>query len=377
MTAKPLTILRQRARGARIAGLVLSIASIVDARAAEPGVMHFEGAHGEAKLTPELVREKLNNPKLSAQEAAVWNARAFWLEPSLRHWLRAGRAIETAAKVPCTVEPPADELPEAPLTCPKNPDFDDMKSALAEGFVAFVSAEELMSEAAQNEANERSSPYRSALRRANLTPVKPSFFQHAERLVIAHSFSDPERALALADALSSTDGKLIRVKITSASHYSSSSEQNRGLWDIGTIRATLNEPAAVHAVTMSGKMLTVALNTLSVDLGGSECFAPALTLEPRKTGNSADSGQAIVSWAGKAPKQSTVSVSTRRSDGRSPEDKLVIDDIDLDGDGIPDLSRWRGHFVPSAVSEGLWTAILANLGGEWILVDYDQSDDCE
>ena len=57
-------------------------------------------------------------------------------------------------------------------------------------------------------------------------------------------------------------------------------------------------------------------------------------------------------------------------------DKLVIDEIDLDGDGIADFSVWSGRYAPQVSAEGYWSAVFANIGGEWKGLAYDQDDDC-
>jgi hypothetical protein len=322
------------------------------------------------------VREKLADPKLSGQEAVDWSSRGFWLEPSLWHWWRVGTALERAAKQQCEVQSGDEGTDERPVKCRKEPQFDAMKEALAKSVVSVLPLAELRAHEPQNQRNDLHVHYSDALRRARPTPVKPSFFARSDTPVIARSFYNAEDALVLADALSAVKGTPVRMKVTAATYYNSRLEQNRGLWDVGKILLTFNEPAPTHAITTSGSVLTLSADAMAVDLGGGECVNLALKWQTRRTAGPAGSGEVILSWVGKAPEQESVTVTSRRSDGHRPEDKLVIDDIDVNGDGIPDFSRWRGRFVPSAESEGLWTAILANLGGEWVLIDYEESEDC-
>ena len=54
----------------------------------------------------------------------------------------------------------------------------------------------------------------------------------------------------------------------------------------------------------------------------------------------------------------------------------MIDEIDLDGDGIADFSVWSGRYAPQISAEGYWSAVFANIGGEWKGLAYDQDDDC-
>ena len=84
---------------------------------------------------------------------------------------------------------------------------------------------------------------------------------------------------------------------------------------------------------------------------------------------------AILAWVGKAP-SGVATMSMRQINGSTQYEKLVIDTIDVDRDGVPDFSVWSGMEEAVASTDTFWKAVFVNVGGKWLLLGFGQEADC-
>ena len=84
---------------------------------------------------------------------------------------------------------------------------------------------------------------------------------------------------------------------------------------------------------------------------------------------------AAIAWIGKPP-AGTARIGTRQVNGKDQDEKLVIDTIDVDRDGIPDFSVWSGIEAAVASTETFWKAVFGNVAGRWVLLAFAQEADC-
>jgi hypothetical protein len=152
------------------------------------------------------------------------------------------------------------------------------------------------------------------------------------------------------------------------SHYA-------GIWDVGTLGVTFDQEAVVHGVTGDGRASAIRVESLRIIAQDWRC--PRSRLELRTQVIRGPWERAIVAWVGKPP-GTPARAKLRRFDGPNLTDKLVIEDIDVNSDGIADLSLWSGrfHFILDENAEGYWKAVFVNVGGTWQLAAYDQLDEC-
>lgn len=69
-------------------------------------------------------------------------------------------------------------------------------------------------------------------------------------------------------------------------------------------------------------------------------------------------------------------VQTRQHTSDTPYDMLVVHDINLDGDGVVDLSVWNGRYLSKLNVDGFWQAVFANIGSHCRLLVQDHDDFC-
>jgi hypothetical protein len=273
---------------------------------------------------------------------------------------------------------------KGPVLSPRarNIELEAMKTRLAEGVIA----------AGPVPDSYRSGPWADveppehlskALAREALATARPSYFGRRDVPfaipVAPFKLTDAlYAAVSMVDALSVVHQTPFRARVLTGPTYNGNSDLIIGVWDAGKIGVTFDGEALIHGVTPRGRSVAVVVESLTIQLGNDYCGRSPLGIKTRSVkGSRLDS--AIVAWVGKPPVDGKATVNVRRSDGQGEYDKLVIEDVDLDGDGVGDLSVWSGRFeylVGGDGPEGHWKAVFANVVGTWKLVGYDQSDDC-
>jgi hypothetical protein len=319
---------------------------------------------GNAKLTIEAIDAKLREPKLSPPDALDWESRGFWVSPSLVRFVAVGYRMEKALLTPAMHH--AEQMTERSAR-PANAEFDAMKRRLEKGIVASgrPPARYIPEE-----------PLTSAMKRAALPQIRPSFFRADEpRLAIAlrpFTLGDEGRiGPGLTDILSAAHGVSFRARIARPVRFAYFGAF--GVWDISEVRVTFDKEVTINGIAASGTPVSVRFSSLLTPVGNDSCSGSSFDIEPSKPGPGWRS--AIVAWVGKAAPGKAAVVS-RRVGGNGKYDKLVIETVDLDGDGVPDFSLWAGLEPPGIETETFWKAVFGNVGGKWELLAFSQEADC-
>ena len=336
-------------------------------------------------LGAEEIRAALQSGKLSPAERFEWTARAFWLQPSLGAWLSSAKALEDWRLDAQTRE---REYRLAQPLRPPSGGLEAMKTRLAAGLVASLPS--VPGDAGWPEAGTAVGHAGAALPRLGLPPARPSYFRPGDILAVLPRIDDWPSA-ALADALSAWNKAPLRVTRFKPAHYAllgplegfrrvdTGLEQVLGHWDVAAVAVEFQAPAIFQGITAQARPVAARVKRMSfgfeyftcrgwsTELPGSQYVQTEPGYPPVK--------QAIVRWVGK-PATDKARILTRKSSGKGIYDLLYVDDIDLDGDSIADLSNWRGRYEPQVSAEGIWNAVYANIDGKWYLLSADEDDDC-
>jgi hypothetical protein len=335
------------------------------------------------RLTLETIDGHLRGGMLSPRERLDWASRGFWVAPSLSRWFEVGEALTRSQLTP---EIEAREVQERTELRQRMPEFEAMKQTLARGITVAVPPVPVteMGGAAGSLASPELLP-----------PASPSYFRGTDVLLaiprVPFELQDARRLAApLADALSAFHGIPLQVRVTRRAylvHVGGGADYDTiaGLWDVGAIEVSFYGDALVHGITSAGEVGSVAVQSMIYDFEPERCVRSSLRIDTRPASGEIGSSDrlvawawrsAIASWVGKPPVPGKASVKTRKLAGKTAYDALVIYDVDLDGDGVTDLSSWAGRYEPQVGAEGYWNAIFGNVEGEWVRLAYDADDDC-
>jgi hypothetical protein len=357
----------------------------------------------EQKLTLEAIDSKLKDSTLSAKEQLNWTARAFWVAPSLARWVAAGKALE-AANLSDALK--LREAQEQKALRPRNAEFDAMKQTLERGIVSLPVSSSASPLKRWSGPEQEDNPLAKALRLHPLGDLQPSYFKSSDVLfaVPAAPFQLEDAqyaAVELVDALSSMHNAIFRVRVLGPAHYANWMRRQQiaqaaarkfdsrarlrsidtglemvvGVWDVGAIGVVFEGSPLLQGITRKGEPVALRVESLDIDFGDLRCIRGPLQMHTKKADRSGPWKAAIATWVGKPAVADKAKVRTRQF-GDQAIDKLVIDEIDLDGDGSADLSVWSGRYAPQVSAEGYWSAVFANVGGAWKALAYDQDDDC-
>ena len=252
---------------------------------------------------------------------------------------------------------------------PPNPAFEAVKRRLAAGVVV---KRPPSSRPPRRVNDELPSPLAKAVKRAQLPSVRPSFFGDQEPFVVPlRPFTLADQFIEFADALSAFHGVRLHMKVLGPSRMGTHGVY--GIWDVGTIGVTYAKPVRVHGLAASGAATGADIASLRADFA-TNCGEPGLNTIGVKGINAGWRG-AILAWIGKAP-EGVADIGTRQINGATQYEKLVIDTIDVDRDGVPDFSVWSGLEEAVASTDTFWKAVFVNLGGKWELLAFAQEADC-
>ena len=257
-----------------------------------------------------------------------------------------------------------------------------MKQRLQAGIVASGAIAKSYETTPRNEEGYRE-PLDKALKLVPLPPARPSYFAENERpfaLPLGGPFTMADALYAapqLVDALSSLHDTPFRVRVLDRARYSPmhSIDAVRGVWDLGSIGVTFDKDARLEAVTSNGRSVAVGVRSLMLQLGDEPCVRTPLGITTQAIADGRLTA-ATVGWVGKPAMAGKTRVRSQRHDGAGEYDKLIVEDIDLDADAVPDFSVWAGRYKPEMGGEGYWKAVFGNVGGKWTLLAYDTDDDC-
>lgn len=353
--------------------------------------------------SPTMTEDK-PNPHYSAQ-------RSFWLAPSMRRLLEAGENFWSAM---LTREQQEKERPgwfsvaysgkqPAPVRY-AIPEFEAMKDVMKAGIVAaperrpmLVPWAELKQRVAASVDEQYASIYLSSgqwvpdgvasiVRVARLNPVRPSFFQHQGEL--APAASDVE-------ALSAQFGIVERLKVLSGPKWVHPRHNDPfvgGSWDVGSFEVTLEKRVFEYAIGRKGLAeLREAAIAWKFDVGAEEWCSEGFNLTPRAAARSLPGYPRVkqpLVWLHVAKpipvKKVHITTAARKlttqpneEQGRNAFTTVFMHDVDIEGDGVPDLTVWEGMQREGSGGDMLGVRVVfANIGGQWFLLDSDYFAEC-
>ncbi len=322
---------------------------------------------GETKLTIGAIEAKLTDSNLAPRERLDWQSRAFWVGPSLNRLEAVGHAMEDAL---LSTEVQELEFEKEQPMRPPNAEFDAMKRRLEQA----VTVTPPVPSASKLDPDE---PPSGTLRRASLPRIRPSYFRNGEppfaialgRFTLEGS---GEIAARLTDALSAAHGASFRTRVASPvgfAHFGAI-----GVWDIRALAVTFGKEVTVHGITGRGMPTALRITSLVAPVGQQPCSGSNIDMKARPVNGRWRS--AIVAWVGKPAPQGKAIVTMRQAGGAGKYDKLVIETIDLDADGVADFSLWAGVMEPVVEPDIYWKAVFGNVDGKWVLLAFNQEADC-
>ena len=251
---------------------------------------------------------------------------------------------------------------------PPHADFEAVKARLAAGVVV----QGPVTSRSDSAGDILQGPLGKGVARAPLPDVTPSFFGGSEPFVVPlRPFTLADQFVSLADALSAFHRTELRMRVMGPAQMRTHGVY--GVWDVGSIGITFARPVRIHGLAADGSPTGADISSMRADFT-TYCGDKALSAINARSINAGWRG-AVVAWVGKAP-VGVASMSTRQINGATQYDKLVIDTIDIDRDGVPDFSIWSGMQEAVASTDTFWRAVFGNIGGEWVLLGFAQEADC-
>lgn len=340
---------------------------------------------GEAPLTLEQVStpnlpQGRPNPHFSP-------ARAFWLAPSAARLIDMGRIFWTLSLSPeqQRQERPDETTWQQDARPPRLvrfpvPEFEAMKALLRDGVVA--AAERAPALQAAEEAN------LGGLAGIALPALQPSLFRSAAQL--APPNADVEHVSArfgLRETARTLRGP--RWGVTVAREFV---PRYDGAWDIGALEVRLLSPAVRHVIGRQGFIAAqrTAMKTVMEPDADSTC-ADTFGLAP-EDGDPLPGHPRVkdpLAWfyvpqalAATRARITSHTHQVRAADEApdAPLRRLVVHQIDIDGDRVPDLLAWErwgpSQLDPDGEPLRRETGLLANIGGRWWLLAIDTIAEC-
>ena len=291
--------------------------------------------------------------------------KAFSAEPSLEAFIGVGEVLGSHI----TPEQGRREEETGKPYRPPHPAFEAVKQRLAAGVVVKRAPS---SRPPRRVNDELPSPLAKAVKRAQLPSVRPSFFGDQEPFVVPlRPFTLADQFIEFVDALSAFHGIALHMKVLGPAKMGTHGVY--GVWDVGTIGVTFAKPVRIHGLAANGAATGADIASLRADFT-TNCGEKGLNTINVK-GIGLGWRGAMLAWVGKAP-SGTANVSTRQINGATQYEKLVIDTIDVDRDGVLDFSVWSGLEEAVASTDTFWKAVFVNAGGKWELLAFAQEADC-
>ena len=163
------------------------------------------------------------------------------------------------------------------------------------------------------------------------------------------------------------------------------------LFRIGSFEITLDKPVLEYAVGRKGLAgLREWAASLKYDVTQDESCSDGLNLRPRAARSLPDYPQVKdplvwVHVAKPVPFKKVRITTAARKMPPAPKEQgernaytmIFMHDVDIDGDGVPDLAVWEGMLSDGNGGDTLGVRVVfANIGGEWFLVDSDYFTEC-
>lgn len=355
-------------------------------------------------ITLATAEARLASGKLDGKTALDWYSRAFWIAPSVGRWVRVGVALEQTL---LDDEARNRQYTETKPIRFKVPEFDAMKQRLAAGVLVKPEPGAVEPGLVVDDAKLSHYGYIQAARqRTQMPAIKPSFFKNGETPVTLpmekFGGGDAGHVVALIDTLSAANGAPFRAEATGSASYVLNAPTSRlagfegwrlirvagamgeivGIWDVGQLRVTYSRDAVLHGVSVYGEPSAQKVKGIELGFGyDSACsYSPSsVTITKLAVAGYAPASSALITWAGKpmpGGASARALVKSRNFSGAGEYDALVTHEIDLDRDGVTDFLVWQGRYQPQLSAEGIWSAVFANVSGQWRLLGYDEDGDC-
>jgi hypothetical protein len=206
------------------------------------------------------------------------------------------------------------------------------------------------------------------------------------------------------DAIAAITGQPLHIKVLRGPrwHEGHNEEGMDGAWDIGELEVQLAAPAVLHTVTDDGLVGAAALGSgrLSPNDHDDSCAegiaplpanaVPLADYPPLKESplaafylaHALPARQVEVLTRARrivlpAPPAADAAPGAGGDAGSRKELKVALNEIDLDGDHVPDLVVWQGQFPGEVSLEFVtWRAYFVNIAGAWWYAGLDQDQEC-
>jgi hypothetical protein len=217
-----------------------------------------------------------------------------------------------------------------------------------------------------------------AMRRAPLPSVRPSFFGVGERpyAIALRPFTvrgSGTIAVPLVEALSAAQQVPYRTRRWRPVGFAYFGAI--GVWDVSFVDVAFDRPVVIHGITGRGAATGFTINSLVAPLGQQPCVGE--NIEIRGQAVNGVWRDAIAAWVGKSPPNSKAIVNMRSLSGVDAFEKVMIESVDVDADGVPDFSLWAGREQSDLTDDPLyWKAVVVNVGGTWLPLALNYQPDC-
>jgi hypothetical protein len=355
-------------------------------------------------ITLAMASAALAKEKPNSKSAVDWQARAFWVAPSVSRWLAVGHAMEVAYLDEKTRYLEVEK--QKPMRF-KADVFEAMKRRLAAGIQ--VNPETIYSSGSVNPGDPtliQNPALVSARQRSPFPVIKPSFFDRNNVPVILpadqYGLNDHVLVARLIDALSASNGVAFKAVATGSPSFAlrndpaplagngewrlvpvaGAMEVIIGVWDTGGLRVDFDKEVRLNGVTVRGEPIAQTIKHLEMTFGadGACSYSPTgINMHRQSLPGYAPANSALITWAGKplpGGAATRAQTKTRELGGDNEYDRMVAHELDLDNDGVADFLVWQGRYRPQVSAEGIWTAVFANIGGRWQLLSYNEDADC-
>lgn len=356
-----------------------------------------------------LGEKPLTLADLGADEYRVNAPRAFWLAPSARRLMAAGTHFRDTLLTERQREreefryennEPFDLSKPPGFVRYPVPEFDAMKDLMKKGVIAAqenrpgsMKWAEIIQQLPKDNTGYIHSQgfylydYQLSLARfATPKPVGPSLFKRTTDLATSG---------ATIENLSAQFGIIERLRILGGPKWVHSRHNNPGVagyWDMGSFELTLDKPVFEYVIGRQGLAAAARWDkatekhAIDADEGCSEGMNLAMRATDPVPGYPNVKDPLV--WIFTPELLPYKKVSIKRSAKRLPPltsgkpdwqehslELIVIHEIDLDGDGIADLLVWEG-MAPHFGSEVATRMVLANIAGEWHLIEAYSYSEC-
>ena len=335
--------------------------------------------------------------------------RAFWLAPSARRLMAAGVHFRNTLLTERQREreefryennEPFDLNKQPGIIRYPAPEFEAMKDLVKKGVIADQEnrpGSVKWTDVIQQLPNDNTGSFQSQglslygyelslARFATPKPVGPSLFKRTTDLATRSS---------TVENLSAQFGIIERLRILGGPkwvHFRHDDPRVAGFWDMGSFELTLEKPVFEYVIGRQGLAAAARWDnatekhSIDADEGCSEGMSLAMRATAPVPGYPKVKDPLL--WIVTPDPLPYKKVSIKRSAKRLPPpatDKpdwqeyslelIVIHEIDLDNDGIADLSVWEG-MSPRFGSEVATRLVLANIAGEWHLIEANSYTEC-